>query len=118
MAQNGAGNGAAAPKVNGAAYPLIDHTFDVVVVGEPSIGADGGRFAHERVCAHDHAGVRILGRQLDLREPGLQAPDERVAHRQAHHGKESAHRRGNLGLAQTAARHLVMVQVSIRGTAS
>ncbi len=32
MAQNGAGNGAA-PSVNGAAYPIVDHTFDVVVVG-------------------------------------------------------------------------------------
>ena len=38
MAQNGAGNGAAAPKVNGAAYPIIDHTFDVVVVGAGGAG--------------------------------------------------------------------------------
>ena len=65
---------------------------------EPGIRADGRRFAHERVCAHDDARVRVLGRQLDLREPGLQAPDERVADRQAHHAKEGADRRGNLGL--------------------
>src|SRR3954453_3840633 len=37
MAQNGAGNGAA-PSVNGAAYPIIDHTFDVVVVGAGGAG--------------------------------------------------------------------------------
>src|SRR5256885_15424450 len=38
MAKNGAGNGAAAPSVNGAAYPIIDHTFDVVVVGAGGAG--------------------------------------------------------------------------------
>ena len=48
---------------------------------EPGVCADRGWFAHERVCADDHARVRLLGRQLDLGEPGLQAPDERVAHR-------------------------------------
>src|SRR5690349_15945132 len=37
MAQNGAGNGAA-PGINGAAYPIIDHTFDVVVVGAGGAG--------------------------------------------------------------------------------
>ena len=52
---------------------------------EPGVRTDRWWLAHERVCAHDHARVRVLGRQLHLREPGLQAPDERVADRQAHH---------------------------------
>ena len=55
---------------------------------EPGVRADRGRLAHERVRADDHARLRLLGRQLDLREPGLQAPDERVAHRQADHKEE------------------------------
>src|SRR3954451_2444544 len=38
MAQNGAGNGTADPKVNGPHYPIIDHTFDVVVVGAGGAG--------------------------------------------------------------------------------
>jgi succinate dehydrogenase / fumarate reductase flavoprotein subunit len=33
MATNGSGNGAAAPAVNGRAYPIEDHTYDVIVVG-------------------------------------------------------------------------------------
>ncbi|MEP5513809.1 MAG: FAD-binding protein, partial [Bauldia litoralis] len=33
---NGSGNGA--PGVNGRAYPFIDHTFDVVVVGAGGSG--------------------------------------------------------------------------------
>src|SRR5919112_503635 len=36
MAQNGAENGA--PKINGAAYPIVDHTFDVVVIGAGGAG--------------------------------------------------------------------------------
>src|SRR5437016_614887 len=36
MAGNGQGNGA--PKVNGRAYPIEDHTFDVVVVGAGGAG--------------------------------------------------------------------------------
>ncbi len=38
MAPNGKTNGAAAPKVNGKAYPFIDHTYDVVVVGAGGAG--------------------------------------------------------------------------------
>ncbi|HEY8578556.1 MAG TPA: FAD-binding protein, partial [Beijerinckiaceae bacterium] len=38
MAQSSASNGAAAPGVNGAAYPITDHTFDVVVVGAGGAG--------------------------------------------------------------------------------
>ena len=41
MATNGSssnGNGSAGPKVNGGAYPIIDHTFDVVVVGAGGAG--------------------------------------------------------------------------------
>jgi succinate dehydrogenase / fumarate reductase flavoprotein subunit len=40
LEENGSvgGNGVAAPKVNGAAYPIIDHTFDVVVVGAGGAG--------------------------------------------------------------------------------
>src|SRR4051794_15086271 len=41
MASNGSSNGAgngAAPKINGNAYPIIDHTFDVVVVGAGGAG--------------------------------------------------------------------------------
>jgi len=32
------GNGAAAPAINGQAYPIIDHTYDVVVVGAGGSG--------------------------------------------------------------------------------
>ena len=67
---------------------------------EPGVRTDRWWLAHERVCADDHAWVRVLGRQLHLREPGLQAPDERVADRQAHHRKEGADGRGNLGLSR------------------
>jgi succinate dehydrogenase / fumarate reductase flavoprotein subunit len=35
---NGKGNGRSAPKVNGKAYPLTDHTYDVVVVGAGGSG--------------------------------------------------------------------------------
>jgi succinate dehydrogenase flavoprotein subunit len=38
MAINGSGNGAAAPAVNGRAYPIEDHTYDVVVVGAGGSG--------------------------------------------------------------------------------
>jgi succinate dehydrogenase / fumarate reductase flavoprotein subunit len=38
MAENGKGNGAAAPRTNGRAYPFIDHTYDVVVVGAGGAG--------------------------------------------------------------------------------
>jgi succinate dehydrogenase / fumarate reductase, flavoprotein subunit len=37
MAQ-GKGNGAAAPTINGEAYPIIDHTYDVIVVGAGGAG--------------------------------------------------------------------------------
>ena len=37
MATNGA-NGAAAPAVNGKAYPITDHTFDVAIVGAGGAG--------------------------------------------------------------------------------
>ncbi|TDR85435.1 succinate dehydrogenase flavoprotein subunit [Enterovirga rhinocerotis] len=36
-APNGA-NGAAAPKINGDAYPIIDHSFDVIIVGAGGAG--------------------------------------------------------------------------------
>jgi succinate dehydrogenase / fumarate reductase flavoprotein subunit len=35
---NGKGTGASAPKVNGKAYPMTDHTYDVVVVGAGGAG--------------------------------------------------------------------------------
>jgi succinate dehydrogenase / fumarate reductase flavoprotein subunit len=38
MAINGSGNGAAAPAVNARAYPIEDHTYDVVVVGAGGSG--------------------------------------------------------------------------------
>ncbi|MBX6426860.1 MAG: succinate dehydrogenase flavoprotein subunit [Variibacter sp.] len=38
MATNGSSNGPAAPAVNGRAYPIEDHTFDVVVVGAGGAG--------------------------------------------------------------------------------
>src|SRR5262245_23842597 len=38
MAGNGNGNGAAAPKTNGRAYPIEDHSYDVVVVGAGGSG--------------------------------------------------------------------------------
>jgi succinate dehydrogenase / fumarate reductase flavoprotein subunit len=38
MATNGSGNGAATPAVNGQAYPVEDHTYDVIVVGAGGSG--------------------------------------------------------------------------------
>jgi succinate dehydrogenase / fumarate reductase, flavoprotein subunit len=38
MATNGSGNGAAAPAVNGQAYPIEDHSYDVIVVGAGGSG--------------------------------------------------------------------------------
>jgi succinate dehydrogenase / fumarate reductase flavoprotein subunit len=38
MATNGSGTGAAAPGVNGRAYPIEDHAYDVVVVGAGGAG--------------------------------------------------------------------------------
>ena len=38
MASNGANNGSSAPATNGQAYPITDHTFDVVVVGAGGAG--------------------------------------------------------------------------------
>ncbi len=38
MAENGKGNGASAPRTNGRAYPITDHTYDVVVVGAGGAG--------------------------------------------------------------------------------
>ena len=40
MAQNGSGNGngGSGPAVNGRAYDIVDHTFDVVVVGAGGAG--------------------------------------------------------------------------------
>jgi succinate dehydrogenase / fumarate reductase flavoprotein subunit len=35
---NGGGNGAAKPAINGGAYPITDHTFDVVIVGAGGAG--------------------------------------------------------------------------------
>ena len=41
------GNGRAAPKTNGAAYPIVDHTFDVVVVGAGAAGVAAATVAGE-----------------------------------------------------------------------
>jgi succinate dehydrogenase / fumarate reductase, flavoprotein subunit len=38
LEENGTGHKVAAPKTNGAAYPIIDHSFDVVVVGAGGAG--------------------------------------------------------------------------------
>ena len=38
MATNGAANGSGAPATNGRAYPIEDHTYDVVVVGAGGAG--------------------------------------------------------------------------------
>src|SRR3979409_1200025 len=38
MATNGKSNGAAGPSVNGKAYPIEDHSYDVVVVGAGGSG--------------------------------------------------------------------------------
>ena len=40
MAKNGKGNGA--PAVNGAAYPIEDHSYDVVVIGAGGSGLRAG----------------------------------------------------------------------------
>ena len=80
--------GGAALEQRGAHPPHGPGAADQPARREPGLRADRRRFAHERLCAHDDTRLRLLGRQLDLREPGLQAPDERVADRQAHHGKK------------------------------
>jgi succinate dehydrogenase / fumarate reductase flavoprotein subunit len=38
MASNGTSNGSAAPAQNGSAYPITDHSFDVIVVGAGGSG--------------------------------------------------------------------------------
>jgi succinate dehydrogenase / fumarate reductase, flavoprotein subunit len=38
MATNGSGNGVAGPAVNGRAYPIEDHTYDVIVIGAGGSG--------------------------------------------------------------------------------
>ena len=38
MATNGANGGSAAPAINGRAYPIEDHTYDVVIVGAGGAG--------------------------------------------------------------------------------
>jgi succinate dehydrogenase / fumarate reductase flavoprotein subunit len=38
MAENGKGNGVGVPRTNGRAYPINDHTYDVVVVGAGGAG--------------------------------------------------------------------------------
>ena len=68
-----------------------------LVVNQPSALTAGGSLTNG-FAADDDAGVRIVGRQLDFREPRLQAPDERVANRQDDREQESADRRRNLGV--------------------
>src|SRR6201981_669547 len=41
MSTNGSGNGAA-PAINGRAYPIEDHTYDVIVVGAGGSGPRAG----------------------------------------------------------------------------
>ena len=52
-------NGVAAPKVNGGAYPIIDHTFDVVVVGAGGAGLRATVGCSQAGLAHrlHHQGV-------------------------------------------------------------
>ena len=38
MAANGSNGGSAAPGVNGRAYPIEDHAYDVVIVGAGGAG--------------------------------------------------------------------------------
>ena len=68
-----------------------------LVVNQASSLTAGGSLT-QRLRADDDARLRLVGRQLDLREPRLQAPDERVAHRQGDREQEGADRRRNLGL--------------------
>jgi hypothetical protein len=48
MQKNGSAgsNGVATPAVNGKAYPLTDHTYDVVIVGAGGAGLRRGGPAH------------------------------------------------------------------------
>ena len=55
MAGNGSTNGNGAPRVNGRAYPIEDHTYDVVVVGA------GGAGLRAVVGRNHAAAVQILG---------------------------------------------------------
>ena len=55
-----------------------------LVVNQVSSLTAGGSLSNGFAPDHD-ARLRLVGRQLDLGEPGLQAPDERVAHRQGDH---------------------------------
>lgn len=57
---NGAsGNGVAKPAVNGKAYPLTDHTYDVVIVGA---GGHGLATAHYLARNHGITNVAVLER--------------------------------------------------------
>ena len=38
MATNGANGGSAAPSINGRAYPIEDHVYDVVIIGAGGSG--------------------------------------------------------------------------------
>ena len=71
---------------------------------QPGQLVHGRRLAHQRLRADDDARLRIVGRELDFREPRLQAPDERLAHRQGHHEQEGADRRRDLGVSRGAPR--------------
>ena len=101
----GAGHSAALALPERGAHPTHGaRAADQPPRREPGIGADRRRLAHERLCADHHARLRLVGRQFDLREPGLQAPDERLSNRQADHAKAGADRRRDLGLTATRAR--------------
>ena len=80
-----------------SAMPGIELPISRLVVNQ-ACALTAGRLADQRLCADHDAGLRLVGRQLDFREPRLQAPDERVAHRQGDHAQEGADRRRNLGM--------------------
>jgi hypothetical protein len=61
-----------------------------LVVNQPSSLTAGGSADHD-------ARLRFLGRQLDLGEPRLQAPDERVSDRQGDYEPKGADGRRDLG---------------------
>ena len=82
------------------AHPLspgVELPISRLVVNQPSV-ADRRRLTDQRVRADHDARLRLLGRQLDLGEPRLQASDERLADRQGDHGQEGSNGRRNLGL--------------------
>ena len=87
MATNGANGGSAAPAINGRAYPIEDHTYDVVVVGA---GGAGLRAV---------VGCSEAGLQDRLHHQGVPDPLAHGGGAGRHRGRARQYGRGRLALA-------------------